>query len=158
MAEVKYEAASRIYGFGTKEEVRAVDTLDLDIVNGELLVLVGPSGSGKSTALRMLAGLEPVNEGRIFIEGNDVSLTPPRDRDIAMVFQNYALYPHLTVAENIAFPLRATRTPRRAALSRAGEVAESLGLGKLMSRKPKDLSGGQQQRVAIGRALSLIHI
>ncbi len=153
MAEVKYEAASRIYGFGTKEEVRAVDTLDLDIVNGELLVLVGPSGSGKSTALRMLAGLEPVNEGRIFIEGNDVSLTPPRDRDIAMVFQNYALYPQMTVGENMGFALKQKKVPKEERKQRVEEAARILDLTPYLDRKPKALSGGQRQRVAMGRAI-----
>jgi multiple sugar transport system ATP-binding protein len=130
-----------------------VDDLNLELPDGSFTVLVGPSGCGKSTSLRMLAGLESVTSGSITIDGRDVTHLQPRERDVAMVFQNYALYPHLTVAEYIAFPLRATRTPRREALARASEVAESLGLAKLLSRKPKDLSGGQQQRVAIGRAI-----
>jgi multiple sugar transport system ATP-binding protein len=116
-------------------------------------VLVGPSGCGKSTSLRMLAGLESTTSGEITIGERRVTDLQPRDRDVAMVFQNYALYPHLTVRENIAFPLRATKTPRSNALKRADEVAASLGLGDLLGRKPKDLSGGQQQRVAIGRAI-----
>ena len=109
MAEVRYEAASRVYP-GT--DIAAVDSLDLDIADGELLVLVGPSGSGKSTALRMLAGLEHVNEGSIFIDDDDVTLKPPQDRDIAMVFQNYALYPSMTVAENMGFALKQAKVPK----------------------------------------------
>lgn len=130
-----------------------VDELDLDFPDGSFTVLVGPSGCGKSTTLRMIAGLEPVTGGRITIEDKDVTDLEPRDRNIAMVFQNYALYPHLTVLENIAFPLRATKTPRDEARRRAQDIAESLGLGHLTHRKPKELSGGQQQRVAIGRAI-----
>ena len=148
MANVRFSGVTKAYG-----NTSVVSDLDLELPDGSFTVLVGPSGCGKSTSLRMLAGLETVTSGTITIGERDVTHLQPRDRDIAMVFQNYALYPHLTVAENIAFPLRATRTPRREALSRAGEVAESLGLDKLLSRKPKDLSGGQQQRVAIGRAI-----
>lgn len=130
-----------------------VEELDLDFPDGSFTVLVGPSGCGKSTTLRMIAGLEPVTGGSILINDKDVTLLEPRDRNIAMVFQNYALYPHLSVLENIAFPLRATKTPKDQAHARAKEVAESLGLGHLTERKPKELSGGQQQRVAIGRAI-----
>jgi multiple sugar transport system ATP-binding protein len=130
-----------------------VSDLNLELPDGSFTVLVGPSGCGKSTSLRMLAGLESVTSGTITIADRDVTHLQPRDRDVAMVFQNYALYPHLSVRENIAFPLRAAKEPRANALKRADEVAESLGLAKLLDRKPKALSGGQQQRVAIGRAI-----
>jgi multiple sugar transport system ATP-binding protein len=148
MATVRFSGVNKAYG-----PTSVVRDLDLELPDGTFTVLVGPSGCGKSTSLRMLAGLETVTSGTISIGDRDVTHLQPRDRDIAMVFQNYALYPHLSVAENIAFPLRATKTPRREALTRAGEIGESLGLGQLMARKPKDLSGGQQQRVAIGRAI-----
>ena len=153
MAEVTYDSASRIYGFGSKQEVRAVDKLNLDIVDGELLVLVGPSGSGKSTALRMLAGLESVNEGRILIDQRDVSLVRPQDRDIAMVFQNYALYPQMSVAENMGFALKQQKVPKPERRQRVEEAARILDLEPLLDRKPKALSGGQRQRVAMGRAI-----
>lgn len=148
MAHVRFSGVNKAYG-----TTSVVSDLDLELPDGSFTVLVGPSGCGKSTSLRMLAGLETVTSGTITIGDRDVTHLEPRERDIAMVFQNYALYPHLTVAENIAFPLRATKTPRREALARAATIAESLGLGKLLQRKPKDLSGGQQQRVAIGRAI-----
>ena len=150
MAEVRYEAASRIYP-GT--EIPAVNALDLDIADGELLVLVGPSGSGKSTALRMLAGLETVNEGGIFIDDVDVTLKPPQDRDIAMVFQNYALYPSMTVAENMGFALKQAKVPKDERRRQVEEAAEILDLTPYLDRKPKNLSGGQRQRVAMGRAI-----
>ena len=153
MAEVTYESASRIYGFGGKQEVRAVDKVNLDINNGELLVLVGPSGSGKSTALRMLAGLESVNEGRILIDGRDVSLVRPQDRDIAMVFQNYALYPQMTVGENMGFALKQKKVPKEQRRKQVEEAAEILDLMPYLDRKPKALSGRQRQRVAMGRAI-----
>ncbi|WP_304106789.1 ABC transporter ATP-binding protein [Mycolicibacterium bacteremicum] len=148
MASVTFTRVGKSYGSAT-----VVSDLDLELADGSMTVLVGPSGCGKTTSLRMLAGLEQVSSGTIHIGDRDVTHLEPKDRDIAMVFQNYALYPHLTVRENIAFPLRAKRTSRDEALRRADEVAESLGLGKLAERKPKDLSGGQQQRVAIGRAI-----
>ena len=148
MATVRFSGVTKTYG-----TLPVVTDLDLELPDGSFTVLVGPSGCGKSTTLRMLSGLESVSSGTISIGGRDVTALQPRDRDIAMVFQNYALYPHLSVAENIAFPLRATRTPRREALARAAEIGESLGLSALLGRKPKDLSGGQQQRVAIGRAI-----
>ncbi|MFB1297302.1 ABC transporter ATP-binding protein [Mycobacterium sp. pW049] len=148
MAQVRFSGVNKAYG-----NTSVVSDLDLELPDGSFTVLVGPSGCGKSTSLRMLAGLETVTSGTITIGDRDVTHLEPRERDIAMVFQNYALYPHLSVAENIAFPLRATKTPRRQALARAAEIGESLGLGKLLERKPKDLSGGQQQRVAIGRAI-----
>ena len=148
MASVSFRQVGKSYGTAT-----VVDGLDLDLADGSMTVLVGPSGCGKTTSLRMLAGLEEVSTGTIDIGGRDVTRLEPRDRDIAMVFQNYALYPHLSVRENIAFPLRAKKIARAKALARADEVAETLGLSAMASRKPKDLSGGQQQRVAIGRAI-----
>ena len=150
MAEVRYEAASRLY---TGTDVPAVASLDLSIKDGELLVLVGPSGSGKSTALRMLAGLEPVNEGSIFIDDVDVTLKPPQDRDIAMVFQNYALYPSMTVAENMGFALKQAKVPKEQRRQQVEEAARILDLEPYLDRKPKNLSGGQRQRVAMGRAI-----
>ncbi|KUI39811.1 ABC transporter ATP-binding protein [Mycobacterium sp. GA-2829] len=148
MASVTFSKVTKAYGDAT-----VVSGLDLELADGSMTVLVGPSGCGKTTSLRMLAGLETVSSGAIRIGDRDVTALEPKERDIAMVFQNYALYPHLSVRENIAFPLRAKRIPRAEALKRADEIAESLGLGKLVGRKPKDLSGGQQQRVAIGRAI-----
>jgi multiple sugar transport system ATP-binding protein len=148
MAKVQFRGVNKSYG-----PTVVVSDLNLELADGSFTVLVGPSGCGKSTSLRMLAGLESVTSGEITIDGRNVTHLQPRERDVAMVFQNYALYPHLTVRENIAFPLRAARHPRTAALKRADAVAESLGLGHLLARKPKDLSGGQQQRVAIGRAI-----
>ncbi len=150
MAEVRYEAASRIY---PGSEIPAVNALDLDIADGELLVLVGPSGSGKSTALRMLAGLETVNKGAIFINDVDVTLKPPQDRDIAMVFQNYALYPSMTVAENMGFALKQAKVPKEQRAEQVREAARILDLEPYLDRKPKNLSGGQRQRVAMGRAI-----
>src|SRR5947209_3431954 len=150
MADVRYEQTSRVYD-GT--DAPAVDALDLQVEDGEFLVLVGPSGSGKTTALRMLAGLEPVDAGAIFIGGRDVTDLQPKRRDVAMVFQNYALYPYLTVAANIAFPLRIARVPRAERDRRVLEVAQLLGLEQYLERRPGQLSGGQRQRVAMGRAI-----
>jgi multiple sugar transport system ATP-binding protein len=150
MSSVKFEGATRLYA-GTSSP--AVNALDLDIVDGELLVLVGPSGSGKSTALRMLAGLEPLDGGTIYIGENDVSNVRPRDRDIAMVFQNYALYPQLTVAENMGFALKQAGIGKAERLERVKEAARVLDLEPYLDRKPKNLSGGQRQRVAMGRAI-----
>ncbi len=150
MAEVKYEEASRIYP-GT--DIAAVNKLNLDIADGELLVLVGPSGSGKSTALRMLAGLEFVDEGSIYINDRDVTLAPPQDRDIAMVFQNYALYPSMSVAANMGFALKQAKVPKEEREKRVKEAARILDLEPFLDRKPKNLSGGQRQRVAMGRAI-----
>ena len=151
MAGVRYVGASRVYAKGAKP---AVDMLDLDIKDGEFMVLVGPSGSGKTTALRMLAGLEPLDGGRIEIAGRDVSDVQPKDRDIAMVFQNYALYPSKTVAENMGFALKMQRVPRPERDRRVHEAARILDLDEtLLDRKPKALSGGQRQRVAMGRAI-----
>ena len=149
MAEVRLEDVSKVYPDGT----RAVSSLDLAIGDGELMVLVGPSGCGKTTALRMVAGLEEISEGRVLIGDRDVSTMPSRDRDVAMVFQNYALYPHLTVAENIGFGLKLRKVPKDEARRRVKEAAEVLGLGDLLDRKPRNLSGGQRQRVAMGRAI-----
>ncbi len=150
MATVTFEQATRIYP-GT--DVAAVDALDLEIADGEFLVLVGPSGSGKTTALRMLAGLEEVDAGAIWIGERDVTDLQPKQRDVAMVFQNYALYPYLTVAANIAFPLRVAKVPKAERARRTRDVAELLDLTPYLERKPGQLSGGQRQRVAMGRAI-----
>jgi ABC-type sugar transport system ATPase subunit len=131
----------------------ALEGLDLVVEPGELLVMVGPSGSGKSTALRALAGLTDVDAGTITVGGRDVTRLPPHKRDVAMVFQDYALYPHLTVAENVAFGLRARKVPAAVAAGKAAEVAEQLGIGDLGERYPDQLSGGQQQRVALARCM-----
>jgi multiple sugar transport system ATP-binding protein len=151
MAQVKYVAASRVYA---KDAPPAVSALDLDIKDGEFMVLVGPSGSGKTTALRMLAGLEPLDGGRVEIGDRDVTFVHPKDRDIAMVFQNYALYPNKTVAENMGFALKMQGVAREERDRRVREAARLLDLDdKLLDRKPKALSGGQRQRVAMGRAI-----
>src|SRR5690242_7743213 len=150
MATVTFDKASRIYP-GTERP--AVDQLDLHIEDGEFLVLVGPSGCGKSTSLRMLAGLEDINAGRILIGGRDVTRVPPKDRDIAMVFQNYALYPRKTVADNMGFALKIAGTPKDEIRKRVAEAAQILDLTQYLDRKPKALSGGQRQRVAMGRAI-----
>ena len=150
MATVSFKGATRIY---PGNPVPAVEKLDLDIADSEFMVLVGPSGSGKSTALRMLAGLEEVNEGSIYIGDRDVTHRPPKERDIAMVFQNYALYPHMTVADNMGFALKMQGVPKDDRAKRVREAAELLGLVEYLDRKPKALSGGQRQRVAMGRAI-----
>ncbi|MGE5765065.1 MAG: ABC transporter ATP-binding protein [Mycobacterium leprae] len=150
MARVLFDEATRVYPGSDRP---AVDALDLDITDGEFLVLVGPSGCGKSTSLRMLAGLERVDAGRITIGDRDVTHLPPRDRDIAMVFQNYALYPHMSVADNMAFALRVTKVPKEERDRRVREAARLLDLEGFLDRKPKALSGGQRQRVAMGRAI-----
>jgi multiple sugar transport system ATP-binding protein len=150
MAEVRYDHASRIYP-GT--DTPAVDALQLDVADGEFMVLVGPSGSGKTTALRMLAGLEEVDAGAIYIGDRDVTDAAPKDRDVAMVFQNYALYPYLTVEANIGFPLKVARVKKSVRDERVREVATLLGLEEYLHRKPGQLSGGQRQRVAMGRAI-----
>jgi multiple sugar transport system ATP-binding protein len=147
---VEYDAATRLYP-GTAKP--AVNELNLTIADGELLVLVGPSGSGKSTALRMLAGLEPLDEGKILIGGKDVSTVRPRDRDIAMVFQSYALYPQLDVAANMGFALKQQGVPKEERKQRVRDVAKLLDLEPYLDRKPRNLSGGQRQRVAMGRAI-----
>ncbi|MEY4282633.1 MAG: hypothetical protein RL467_189 [Actinomycetota bacterium] len=150
MASVVFEAASRIYPGTTAP---AVDKLNLTVNDGEFLVLVGPSGCGKSTSLRMLAGLEEVDNGRILIGDRDVTNVAPKDRDIAMVFQSYALYPHMTVAENMGFALKIAGTPKEERERRVLEAAKLLDLEPYLERKPKALSGGQRQRVAMGRAI-----
>src|SRR5579875_3033840 len=150
MARVVFDHATRIYP-GASEP--AVSELDLEIADGEFLVLVGPSGCGKSTSLRMLAGLEDVSAGRILIGERDVTSMAPKDRDIAMVFQNYALYPHMTVAENMGFALKIAGVGRQERAARVLEAARLLDLEPLLGRKPKALSGGQRQRVAMGRAI-----
>jgi multiple sugar transport system ATP-binding protein len=150
MASVSFEKASRVY---PGMEHKAVDDLDLEIGDGEFLVLVGPSGCGKSTTLRMLAGLEPIDGGTIRIGDKDVTYLPPKSRDIAMVFQNYALYPHMTVAENIGFHLRVIKMPKAERRARVEEAAALLDLMPYLDRKPSKLSGGQRQRVAMGRAI-----
>src|SRR4051794_30610586 len=149
MAGVTLTEVSKIYDDGT----RAVSGLNLDVQDGELVVFVGPSGCGKSTALRMIAGLEEISEGEIRIGQRVVNNLPPRDRDVAMVFQNYALYPHMTVAENIGFALRMRKVPKAEARARIEETAKILGLSEHLRRKPRQLSGGQRQRVAMGRAI-----
>ncbi|MFE6736905.1 ABC transporter ATP-binding protein [Microbacterium sp. NPDC057650] len=150
MATVTFDDATRLYPGGTRP---AVDKLNIEIADGEFLVLVGPSGCGKSTSLRMLAGLEEVNAGRILIGDRDVTDVPPKDRDIAMVFQNYALYPHMTVAENMGFALKIAGIGKEERASRVLEAAKLLDLEEYLTRKPKALSGGQRQRVAMGRAI-----
>ena len=150
MATVSYRDASRVYPGADRP---AVNKLNLEIGDGEFMVLVGPSGCGKSTSLRMLAGLEEVNSGNIYIGDRDVTDLPPKDRDIAMVFQNYALYPHMTVADNMGFALKMQNVPKEERQARVLEAAKLLGLEDFLSRKPKALSGGQRQRVAMGRAI-----
>lgn len=150
MATVYFDAATRRYAKGMKP---AVDAITLDIEDGEFLVLVGPSGCGKSTTLRMLAGLEPVDDGRILVDGHDQKGVRPRDRDIAMVFQSYALYPNMTAAENMAFALDNSKVPKSETKERVAEAAKILELEDLLDRKPGQMSGGQRQRVAMGRAI-----
>ncbi len=149
MAEVAFERVSKIYPDGT----RAVNGLELEIADGEFMVLVGPSGCGKTTALRMVAGLENISEGALRIGERVVNNVPSRDRDIAMVFQSYALYPHLTVYDNIAFGLKLKRTDKAVIKERVEKAASLLGLQDFLDRKPRALSGGQRQRVAMGRAI-----
>ena len=150
MATVTFDNASRVY---PGQERPAVDNLNIEVGDSEFLVLVGPSGSGKSTALRMLAGLEEIDAGRILIGDRDVTDVPPKDRDIAMVFQNYALYPHMTVADNMGFALKIAGTPKAEIRKRVEDAAAILDLSEYLDRKPKALSGGQRQRVAMGRAI-----
>jgi multiple sugar transport system ATP-binding protein len=150
MATVTYDKATRVY---PGSERPAVDELDLEVADGEFLVLVGPSGCGKSTSLRMLAGLEEIDGGRILIGDRDVTNLAPKDRDIAMVFQNYALYPHMTVADNMGFALKIAGVKKDEIQTRVLEAAKILDLEQYLDRKPKALSGGQRQRVAMGRAI-----
>jgi multiple sugar transport system ATP-binding protein len=148
MASVTYENVTKRFG-----EVIAVGNLDLVIEDKEFLVLVGPSGCGKTTALRLLAGLEEITEGRILISDRVVNDVAPKDRDIAMVFQSYALYPHMSVYDNMAFGLKLRKTPKEEIRKRVTQAAETLGIQNLLDRKPRQLSGGQRQRVAVGRAI-----
>ncbi len=149
MASVKLTNVKKIYG----KDTVAVQDFNLDIADKEFIVFVGPSGCGKSTTLRMIAGLEDISEGTVEIDGVVVNDLQPRDRDIAMVFQNYALYPHLTVFENMAFSLRLRHAPQEVVYQKVTEAAEVLGITEYLTRKPRALSGGQRQRVAIGRAM-----
>jgi multiple sugar transport system ATP-binding protein len=149
MARVTFDHVTKSYAGG----MRAVDDLQLEIADGEFLVLVGPSGCGKSTALRMVAGLERISSGRILIGDRVVNNVPPMTRDVAMVFQSYALYPHMTVYDNLAFGLRNKNTPKDEIDRRVQDAARILDLGEMLKRKPKQLSGGQRQRVALGRAI-----
>jgi len=148
MASVTYEKVTKRFG-----DVVAVNSLDIEIEDKEFLVLVGPSGCGKTTALRLLAGLEEITDGQILIGDRVVNDVPPKDRDIAMVFQSYALYPHMTVFDNMAFGLKLRKTPKDEIKRRVQEAAEILGIEQLLDRKPRQLSGGQRQRVAVGRAI-----
>src|SRR5579862_1987393 len=149
VAGIVLEGVRKVFAGG----VIAVDDVSLEIESGEFLVLVGPSGCGKSTLLRMIAGLEEVTDGTISIGGRDVTELPPRSRDIAMVFQSYALYPHMSVRENLGYGLRVRKTPKSEVGRRVEQVAELLGLAELLDRRPAALSGGQRQRVAMGRAI-----
>ncbi len=148
MAEVVLRQVAKRYG-----DVTVIEGLDLEIADREFMVLVGPSGCGKTTALRLIAGLEEISGGTISIGGRVVNGLPPKDRDIAMVFQSYALYPHMTVGENLEFGLRMRKAPREERERLVAEAAEILGLGQLLDRRPRQLSGGQRQRVAVGRAI-----
>src|SRR5689334_22783259 len=149
MAAITFDRVNKVYGDGH----RAVSDLDLDVQDGEFVVFVGPSGCGKTTALRMIAGLEEITEGQIRIGERVVNNLPPGKSDVAMVFQNYALYPHMTVAENIGFALRMRKVPKEEARRRIEETARIIGLVDHLDRKPRQLSGGQRQRVAMGRAI-----
>jgi multiple sugar transport system ATP-binding protein len=149
MAEITLEKLTKVYGDGT----RAVSELDLEIEDGEFVVLVGPSGCGKTSALRMVAGLEPITDGRVVIGGEVVNKLPPKDRDIAMIFQNYALYPHMSAFENMAFGLKLRGMKKERRGDRVKGAAQTLGLAEVLPKKPRTLSGGQRQRVAMGRAI-----
>ncbi len=153
MAKVIIEDVSKIFRDGKGNDIKAVDCVSLEIHDQEFMVLVGPSGCGKSTTLRMVAGLEEISRGSISIDGRVINDVPPKDRDIAMVFQNYALYPHMTVYKNMAFGLKLRKYPKVEIDRRVDEAAEILGIKNLLDRKPKELSGGQRQRVAVGRAI-----
>jgi multiple sugar transport system ATP-binding protein len=149
MAEITLEKLTKVYGDGT----RAVSDLDLEIGDGEFVVLVGPSGCGKTSALRMVAGLEPISDGRVLIGGEVVNKLPPKDRDVAMIFQNYALYPHMSAFDNMAFGLKLRGMKRERRGDRVRGTAKTLGLAEVLPKKPRTLSGGQRQRVAMGRAI-----
>ncbi|MBI4024873.1 MAG: sn-glycerol-3-phosphate ABC transporter ATP-binding protein UgpC [Verrucomicrobia bacterium] len=153
MAKVVIENATKIYRDAKGHDVRAADNVSLEIHDQEFMVLVGPSGCGKSTTLRMVAGLEEITSGNISIDGRVINDVPPKDRDIAMVFQNYALYPHMTVYKNMAFGLKLRKYPQTEIDQRVSEAADILGIKELLERRPKELSGGQRQRVAVGRAI-----
>ena len=155
MSTLSLENVTKRYGSGSgsASAPAAVDDVGFEVTDGELLVLVGPSGCGKSTLLKLIAGLDDVTAGEIRIDGHRVNELGPRERDIAMVFQSYALYPHLTVRKNIAYPLRVARVERREVERRVAETAELLQLTDLLDRRPAELSGGQRQRVAMGRAI-----
>jgi multiple sugar transport system ATP-binding protein len=148
MASVRFCGVSKSYG-----ETRVLDGIDIEVEDGEFLVLVGPSGCGKSTLLRCLAGLNDLSSGEILLGGSSVNDLPPKDRDVAMVFQSYALYPHMTVSQNMGFALKMRRIPKEEIEESVGQAAKLLGLEPLLSRYPKELSGGQRQRVAMGRAI-----
>src|SRR5256885_3048577 len=147
MAAIEFDHVTKRFPDGTV----AVDEIELEVADGEFMIFVGPSGCGKTTALRMVAGLEEITSGEIRVGGQVVNDLEPPDRDIAMVFQNYALYPHMSVADNMGFPLRMQRMSRGDMRARVSDVAELLGIGELLARKPRELSGGQRQRVAIDR-------
>src|ERR671937_719496 len=149
MAEIRLEQLTKVYPDGTK----AVDALDLEIADGELVVLVGPSGCGKTSALRMVAGLEEITDGQVWLGERMVNRVPPKDRDIAMIFQNYALYPHMSAYANMAFALKMQKVPKRAIATRVERAARVLGLSGVLKKRPRTLSGGQRQRVAMGRAI-----
>jgi multiple sugar transport system ATP-binding protein len=149
MAEIRLEKLTKVYADGT----RAVSELDLDIADGELVVFVGPSGCGKTTALRMIAGLEPITDGKVRIGDAVVNKLPPKDRDIAMIFQNYALYPHMSARENMAFGLKLRKVPKEVRAKRVDDAGRVLGIFESLAKKPRTLSGGQRQRVAMGRAI-----
>ena len=149
MAEIQLEKLTKVYSDGT----HAVSELDLEIGDGELVVFVGPSGCGKTTALRMIAGLEPITAGKVRIGGEVVNRLPPKDRDIAMIFQNYALYPHMSARDNMAFGLKLRKVPKEVRKRRVDEAGEVLGIIESLAKKPRTLSGGQRQRVAMGRAI-----
>ena len=153
MAKVVLENVGKTFKDNKGNLVKAVDNVNLTIDDEEFMVFVGPSGCGKSTTLRMIAGLEEISEGTILIDGKTVNNVPPKDRDIAMVFQNYALYPHMSVFKNMAFGLQLRRYPKEEIEKRVNEAAEILGISKFLDRKPKELSGGERQRVAVGRAI-----
>ena len=153
MAKVSLKNVSKIYPRENGGEINAIKDLSLEIADREFVVLVGPSGCGKSTTLRMIAGLEEITDGEIWIGGDVVNDVPPRDRDIAMVFQNYALYPHMSVFDNMAFGLKLRKFPKDEIKRRVDEAARILDIGMLLDRKPRALSGGQRQRVAMGRAI-----
>jgi len=149
---IRFENVTKIF-----RNLAVVDRLNLEIEDGEMMVLLGPSGCGKTTSLRMLAGLEGISEGTIYIGSRCVNGVPPRHRDVAMVFQNYALYPHMTVAQNIGYPLRIRGVKRDEMARQVHEVAETLEIHRLLDRRPRELSGGERQRVALARAVIVLY-